>query len=156
MNLIQSLVAFLGRALLSIIFISSAIHHIADWQGSLQYFNQALTDWLALSIGSNWIQTAMEWGIANASALLIAAVVFQLVGGLLVFFGLFVRLGALLLFLFLVPTTLIFHHFWLLLGLERQVEMIQFMKNVSIGGGLLYAIALGKGGKAVSAYDKSP
>ncbi len=155
MNMIQSLVAFLGRALLSIIFISAAIHQFADWQATLQFFNQALTDWLAISIGSNFIQSALEWGIANASTLLMAGVLIELLGGLMVFLGLWVRLGALLLIVFLIPTTLIFHHFWLLQEPERHDQMINFMKNLSIGGGLIYLLAMGKGRKCSVVHDKS-
>lgn len=147
MNAIQSLVGFLGRALLSIIFISSAIHMLFDWQATQQYFCQGLSDWLALSVGQAWIVNGVEWAIANASAVLLAGVLFQLIGGLMVFLGLWVRLGALLLLIFLVPTTLVFHHFWQLQDPDRQLQMVMFMKNVSIFGGLLYVLAMGKGCK---------
>ncbi|MBS0603750.1 MAG: DoxX family protein [Verrucomicrobia bacterium] len=155
MSIIQSLVAFIGRALLSIIFIASAIHKIADWQGTLQYLVQALTDWLALSAGNAMIQNGVEWALSNASLLLTLAVVFELIGGLLVFLGLWTRLGALLLILFLIPATLVFHHFWQLQGADRQMQMINFMKNVSITGGLLFLLAVGKGRKCSSGHDKS-
>jgi putative oxidoreductase len=154
MNIIQSLVAFLGRALLSIIFISSAIHMIADWQGTMQFFNQSLTDWLAISVGHDFIQSGIEWSLTNASALLLAGIIFQLVGGLLVFFGLWLRLGALLLVVFLIPTTFVFHHFWMLQGDERQMQMINFMKNLSIGGGLLFILAMGSGRVRSTHHEK--
>jgi putative oxidoreductase len=147
MNLIQSLVGFLGRALLSIIFISSAANKIFDWQGAEQYFIQALTDWLAMSIGNSTLQNGIEFALAHIFELLLLATVFELIGGLLVFLGLWVRFGALLLILFLVPSTFVFHHFWELQGLERSTQMINFMKNTSILGGLLIILALGKGNK---------
>ena len=147
MNILRSLIGFLGRALLSIIFISSAIHQLFDWQESELYLTQGLTDWLALSIGFDSLQHFLEWGLANATLLLAVAVIFQLVGGLMVFLGLWVRLGALLLFLFMIPTTLLFHHFWQLQGPDRMMQMIMFMKNVSISGGLLVLLAYGKGCK---------
>jgi len=152
--MIQSLVAFLGRALLSIIFISAAIHKFADWQGTMQYFSQGLIDYLALSVGNNFVQGVLEWAIANASMLLMAGVIFELVGGLLVFFGLWPRLGALLLILFMVPATLLFHHFWLLQDPDRQMQMVNFMKNVSITGGLLLVLAVGKGGRPPKVHEK--
>jgi putative oxidoreductase len=155
MNMIQSLLAFLGRALLSIIFISSAIHKVLDWQSTMQLFNQALTDWLAISVGNNLIQTTLEWSLANSSILLLAGVICELVGGLLLFLGLWIRLGAFLLILFLIPTTLVFHHFWALQDPERQVQMINFMKNMSILGGLVFVLAMGKGRKCLSSNDKA-
>jgi putative oxidoreductase len=157
MNAMQSFVAFLGRALLSIIFISSAIHSIADWQETLIFFNQAITDWLAMSVDSPFIVSALEWSLTNASALLLGGVIFELVGGLLIFLGIWVRLGAVLLILFLIPTTLIFHHFWDLQDAERQIQMINFMKNVSIFGGVLFILAVGKGRRcrcASTCHDK--
>jgi putative oxidoreductase len=145
MHLLQSLVAFVGRALLSIIFISSSIYKIADWRETLLSFNQAMTDWLALSIGSPWVVQALEWGLEYASPLLLAAVIMELMGGLLIFLGLWVRLGAFLLILFLIPVTLVFHHFWDLQGVDRQIQMVHFMKNLGISGGLLFLLAIGKG-----------
>lgn len=155
MNILQSLVAFLGRALLSLIFISGAIGSIADWPGTMLFFNQGLTDWLALSIGNPSLQSAIEWGLANASMVLSIGVAFQLVGGLMVFLGIWVRLGAALLILFLIAACLMFHHFWLLQGADRQMQMIQFMKNLSIGGGLLFILAVGKGVKPAAACEKT-
>lgn len=154
MNLIQSIVAFLGRALLSFIFISSAVHKIIDWQPTVQFFTQSLTDLLAISVGHQLLQSLTEWSLVNATMLLMAGVVFELVGGLLVFLGLWVRLGALLLILFLIPTTFIFHHFWLLQGADAQLQMINFMKNLSIFGGLLFVLAMGKGVKCFSSNVK--
>ncbi len=147
MNFIQSLIAFLGRALLSIIFIASGVNKILIWQSTEQCFTQALTSWLAVSVGNPTLQNAIEFGLANAFLLLVIAVVFEIVGGLLVFLSLWVRFGAFLLILFLIPTTMTFHHFWELQGVDREMQMIHFMKNVSILGGLLVVLALGKGRK---------
>ncbi len=145
MSMIQCLVAFLGRALLSIIFISAAINKLLDWGGTLQYFNQTLSDRLAMSIGIGYMQELAEWGIAHASTLLLVGILFELIGGLLVFLGIATRLGAVLLIIFLIPTTFLFHHFWDLQGMDRQMQLTNFMKNLSILGGLLYLLAMGRG-----------
>jgi putative oxidoreductase len=156
MGMLRSFVAFIGRTLLSVIFILSAIAQFIDWQGTTQYFDQGLTDFLALSLGNATLQGGIEWSIAHASFLLLAGVIFELVGGLLVFLGLWTRLGALLLLLFIIPTTLLFHHFWLLQGPDRQMQMIQFMKNLSIAGALLFLLAVGKGGSACGGQKNKP
>lgn len=142
--MIQSLVAFLGRALLSIIFIASAFGQIFDWDATMLYFNQSLTDCLVLSVGNSFLQQALEWSLANSFALLLGGAILQLVGGLMVFLGIWTRVGALLLILFLTPATLIFHHFWEFQGPDHQLQMINFMKNLSICGGLLFVLAMGK------------
>ena len=154
--MIQSFVAFVGRALLSIIFISSALHKIFDWQNTLQTVTQGMTDWLALSVGTGGMQSLIEMAMPHVSLLLTIAVIFELLGGLFVFLGLWTRLGALLLILFLIPTTLLFHHFWQLQGPDREVQMINFMKNVSIAGGLLFLLAVGKCGHCAPSRSKNP
>jgi putative oxidoreductase len=150
----KSLIAFLGRALLSIIFISSGINTILDWQNTQQFFNQNLTDWLALNVGNPTLQSGIEFGIAHGSLLLLLGVIFELVGGLMVFLGLWVRFGAFLLIIFLILVTPTFHHFWQIQEPERQMQMINFMKNVSILGGLFILLALGKGSKCVKKDEK--
>jgi len=45
------------------------------------------------------------------------------------------------LFFYLIPTTLFFHNFWSLGGIERQTEMVNLLKNLSIMGGLLLVVA---------------
>jgi putative oxidoreductase len=156
MNILQSSIGFLGRAFLSVIFISSAVQKLFDWQATAQYFIQSMTDALALNIGFDMLQHLLEWGMANATTLLIVATIFELVGGLMVFLGLWVRFGAFLLFLFMIPTTLVFHHFWQLQGPDRMLQMIMFMKNVSIIGGLLILMAYyGRGCKSAHQQDHS-
>ena len=51
------------------------------------------------------------------------------------------RLGATLAALFLIPTSFIFHNFWKLKGQERDAEMVNFLKNLAIMGGLASIIA---------------
>jgi hypothetical protein len=46
-----------------------------------------------------------------------------------------------LLFLYLIPTTLIFHNFWAFTGIAMQTQLVNFLKNLSIMGGLLLAAA---------------
>jgi putative oxidoreductase len=45
----------------------------------------------------------------------------------------------------MIPVTLIFHGFWSYAGMDRQIQMINFMKNLAIVGGLFGVIAHGAG-----------
>lgn len=156
MNLFQAFVGFLGRALLSLIFITSALFKIFDWQETLQLFTHTLTDWLTLSVSNDRLQTFIEWGLVNDSSLLTVAIGFELLGGLMVFLGVWPRLGAVLLLLFLVPVTVVFHHFWEIPeGPERLLQMTMFMKNLSIAGGLLLVLAYGNKGKLEHLHGQS-
>jgi putative oxidoreductase len=71
-------------------------------------------------------------GLPIAPVLLAAAMALMAVGSVLVISGYRMRLGAILLLLFLVPTTLLFHN-----DVADPQERIALLKNLSIIGGLL-------------------
>ncbi len=144
MYLIQGLIAFIGRFLLSLIFISSGIHQILDWEGTQQVIIATLNNLSILAAEGGLFQDIFIYSLSSISLLLSAAIFCQVIGGLCILLGIQVRLGAFLLLVFLVPVTILFHHFWLLEGLERQMQMVEFMKNISILGGLLILLAYGK------------
>lgn len=70
----------------------------------------------------------------------------QIVGGSLLALGVVPRIASLTLACSMVPTTVAGHRFWELSGEERRAELIQFLKNAAIFGGLLSA-ALDTGGR---------
>ena len=71
-------------------------------------------------------------GLPLAPVLLVAAVALMAVGSALVISGWKARLGVVLLLMFLVPTTLLFHG-----DVSSAEERIQLFKNLAIIGGLL-------------------
>ena len=81
-------------------------------------------------------------GMPFAEALLVGAIAVELIGGLMLIAGFKARWAALAIAAFLVPTTLVFHS---PVGPEAQAQMTQFLKNLSILGGMLYAAAFGPG-----------
>ena len=97
-----------------------------------------------------WSATAAFAGSKGVpTALLAAATVLELLGAISVLTGWKTRWGAAALVAFLIPVTLVFHNFWADQGAEAQLQMIQFLKNVSIGGGLLAIFAAGPGALSV-------
>lgn len=71
-------------------------------------------------------------GVPLAPLMLAAAIVLLVVGSVLLISGWRSRLGAVLLLVFLIPTSLIFHG-----NVAEIPERIQLLKNVAIIGGLL-------------------
>lgn len=61
------------------------------------------------------------------------------------------RLLALLFVLFVLGTGMLGHAFWGMEGAERAMNMTQFLKNLSIAGGLLLLVVTGGGRYAVAA-----
>jgi len=75
-------------------------------------------------------------------SLIIAARTLQLVAGTCLILGVYPRISALALLLFLIPATLLAHPFWKALGTSLyQVQLINFSKNVCMTGGLIFIIA---------------
>jgi len=107
----------LGRVLLSAIFILSGL-------GKLPHFH----DIAGMMAGK---------GIPLASVALVITLLIEIGGGLLVLTGYKAKYAALVIALWLIPVTLIFHHFWGIPAEQQQDQMVHFLKNVAIMGGLL-------------------
>jgi putative oxidoreductase len=119
----------IGRILVSVIFIASGL-------GKLAAFN--------MMVG----MLAAKGFPAPAVALGIAAAV-EIFGGLALLLGFHTRVAAWVLFLFLIPTTLAFHNFWALSGMEKMDNQAHFFKNVAIMGGLIFLAAFGAGAYSI-------
>ena len=84
------------------------------------------------------------------SVLLPLAGIVEIAGGFLsLLVGFRARFAAILLFLYLIPTTFIFHNFWAQVGYEHMNQMHHFLKNLAIMGGLGYIFALGPGPRSI-------
>lgn len=93
------------------------------------------------------IDTMREAGITAATPVFMyGSVAFLLLGSLLVLLGYKTRLGAFMLLLFIIPTTLLFH--W---DFENATQVIALYKNAGIAAALLLLIANGPGGVSVDA-----
>jgi putative oxidoreductase len=143
MQALKGLVSLLGRVLLSAIFLmSAAANHIPRFNedagmlaGKIQGLIKDAPPWLP--------QVAMGGAIA-----------FMILGGVSVLVGFKARIGALLLFLFLAAATYFFHDFWNAGGEAYANQMIHFMKNAAIAGGMLFVVANGGGAWSLDACFK--
>ena len=79
-------------------------------------------------------------------ALLWPTVAFEIVAGALVALGCLTRAIALLLAGFCLVTAAIFHH-----QFSDQIQMIMFLKNISMAGGFLLLAAVGPGSASLDA-----
>lgn len=146
----QKFIAFFGRVFFSLIFILAGVNKIMNWDATEQQLVNQLLDVLAKFHQQGWAQAIFDQVLPLAPTLLVIATIAELAGGLLILLGIQVRLGAFILCLFLIPTTVIFHNFWDLQGSDQQMQMVMFMKNLSIFGGGLVLLAFGSGPKKAS------
>jgi putative oxidoreductase len=78
-------------------------------------------------------------GLPVAGLLLVGTIAFQLLGGLSLVLGYKVKWGAILLILFLIPATLVFHSPF------NPEQLTNFLKNLALIGALLLIIERGAG-----------
>jgi putative oxidoreductase len=119
----QATMALLGRWLIAAIFLMSGIAKLTDTPGTVAHMTSA--------------------GIPYAETLAVVAGVAEIAGALSLILGLLTRVGAAGLILYMIPTTLIFHAFWGYEGAERLPQMVNFMKNLAIMGGLSILVGVG-------------
>jgi putative oxidoreductase len=118
-----------ARIGIALIFLLSGVGKMAGWSGAVAH--------------------AASRGVP--AILLAGATALELLGAISLIAGWKTRWGAAALLVFLVPVTLVFHDFWAAQGAEVQLQMIQFLKNVAMGGGLLAIIGAGPGAFSVDA-----
>lgn len=115
----------LGRILIAFIFVFAAYGKITGFEGTVGY------------IASK--------GMPVPQLAAIGAILIEMGGGLMLVLGLKARWAAAALFVFTLLTALIFHDFWAAAADQAQNQMIHFMKNISMAGGLLYVLVHGSG-----------
>lgn len=114
-----------GRLLLAFMFIFSGWGKIGSYAGTAGYMASK--------------------GLPFPELLLPFVIAVELGGGILLVIGWHTRLAALALFVLTFVAALIFHNFWAVPPEQAQNQMIHFMKNVTIMGGMMYVMAFGAG-----------
>jgi putative oxidoreductase len=120
-----------GRILLGLIFVLSGLGKISGFAGTAGYIAGK--------------------GLPFPELLAALTIAIELGGGLALVFGLYTRWAALALAAFSVLAALIFHDFWAVPEAQKMAQNINFMKNLSIAGGMLVLAAFGPGSLSVDA-----
>jgi putative oxidoreductase len=133
------------------IAISKDVEAISFWQGAVVVLGRFFFALIFLMAGANHfsgqtIAFAASQGVPLASFAVPFSGVLAIAGGLSILLGYRAKLGAWLIVLFLVPVSLMMHKFWLVQDpMMAQIQMILFMKNVSMLGGALLISQFGAG-----------
>ncbi|MBC7186232.1 MAG: DoxX family protein [Calditrichaeota bacterium] len=127
----QKFIPAIGRIMLSAVFLMSGLGKIANFAGTQQYM--------------------AAHRMPLAGLFLVCAIALEIGGGLSILLGYKAKWGALALVVFLIPATLIFHT-----NFSDQTQMIMFMKNLAILGGLLLLAYFGPGPVSVDLRSTRP
>lgn len=106
-----------GRALLGIYFLLPGIMKFTAWDAH--------------------IESMVATGIAAPAPLLAIAAIAEILAGLMLIFGIHVRLAALGCALLVIVINLMMHDFWNFTGGQQAHEIQNFVKNLGIFAGLL-------------------
>ena len=132
---VQNTAALVGRILLALIFIISGFGKITGYAGTAGYMASK--------------------GLPMVAVLLPLTILVELGGGLLIALGWKARWAAAVIFLFIIPVTLVFHNPVGLDAAQAQQQMINLLKNLSIMGGMLGLFAFGPGGFSIDAKQSA-
>ena len=118
-------IALLGRILLAGMFVVSGFQKISGFEGTVGYIAGR--------------------GLPLPQALAALAIPIEIGGGILIIAGWRARWAALGLIVFLIVITPIFHGYWASPPEQMVDQQINFIKNVSILGGMVLLLAFGPG-----------
>lgn len=122
-----------GRVLIALIFVFSGFGKITGFDGTVGYI--------------------VSKGLPLPQLAAVAAIIVELGGGIMLVLGWKARWAAAAMFAFTALASLIFHNFWAVPADQAQNQMIHFMKNISILGGLLYVFVHGSGPLSVDGRE---
>jgi len=129
----------LSRVLLALLFVVLGYADVFGFSGA------SMQTWIAFAKTKLIIPGTMD-PLPNPELLAQIAAYGQLVGGLMLLFGILSRLAAFGLLLFTIAASVLGHNFWTMTDPQMvYVNIGQFLKNMGIIGGLFLIVAYGGG-----------
>ena len=130
-NTLQNPLTLTGRLLLALLFLPAGLMKIGGFAGTVGY------------IASK--------GLPMPALGAVIAIAVEVLGGLALLAGFGTRVAALVLAVFTVAASVIFHAYWAVPAEAQMVQQLMFFKNLAVVGGLLVLAAHGAGGWSVDA-----
>ena len=129
MTTLQNTGALIGRILIAALFIPAGISKIGGFEGTVGYIASV--------------------GLPLATLGAVIAILVEVLAGAALLVGYRTKQAALVLALFTLAATVLFHNFWAMPADQAFMQQLMFMKNIAVVGGLLVIAALGGGAWAV-------
>jgi putative oxidoreductase len=131
MNTSSPYFSLVGRLLLALLFVPAGITKISGFEGTAGYI---------ASVGLPLPQLGA-----------ILAIVVEIGAGLALALGWRTRWAALILAVFTVVATFLFHNFWAMPADKAFLQQLMFFKNIAVVGGLFIVAAFGAGSLSLDA-----
>jgi putative oxidoreductase len=130
-NALQNPLSLTGRILLALLFLPAGLSKFGGFAGTAGY------------IASK--------GLPLPEVAAAIAIVIEIGGALALLAGFGTRLAALVLAVFTLVATVIFHNYWAMPADAQMMQQLMFFKNIAVVGGLLVLAAWGAGAWSVDA-----
>jgi putative oxidoreductase len=130
-NTLQNPLTLTGRLLLALLFLPAGLMKIGGFAGTVGY------------IASK--------GLPMPALGAVIAIAVEVLGALALLAGFGTRVAALVLAVFTVAASVIFHAYWAVPAEAQMVQQLMFFKNIAVVGGLLVLAAHGAGGWSLDA-----
>jgi uncharacterized membrane protein YphA (DoxX/SURF4 family) len=132
----------LGRTLLIVIFVFTGVSQLMDIGGTAEMIAGKIT--IPADLTQYTTQLEQATGMPTMRLLAIAVGALQVLCGILIAFNIAARWFALLLALYTIAATFLFHDFWNAAdALARNDALNHLLKNLAILGGLLLVVGIG-------------
>lgn len=142
----------IARVLFVVMFVVSGTLKLMNIESTGQYIAAKVAIPTALAGFAQQAESAT--GMPASQLIAIAVGLTEVIFGLLLAFGVAIRLASLVLAIFTLLATYYFHDFWNQAGAERMANMVQAEKNLSIFAGLLVFFVLGPWRPATEEVDE--
>jgi putative oxidoreductase len=130
-NALQNPLSLTGRILLALLFLPAGLSKIGGFAGTAGY------------IASK--------GLPLPEVAAAIAIAIEIGGALALLAGFGTRLAALVLAVFTLVATFVFHNYWAMPADAQMMQQLMFFKNIAVVGGLLVLAAWGAGAWSVDA-----
>jgi len=146
----------IGRIFISFIFIVLGVASIFNWDIVEMDFTGALANWEIYTESTEQMGNIFEIFLSLTTVILIFSIFLQILGGFFIFFGVKVRFGAMLLLIYLIPSTILHYPFWFLQKDALAHALVLFFKNLAIMGGVIVLLSIGKRKRRTVVAKKYP
>lgn len=123
--------ALAGRLLLASLFLPAGIGKLTSFAGTIAYISSA--------------------GLPMPALAATVALIVEIGGGAALITGAGTRIAALVLALFTLVASFVFHAYWAVPADQQYVTQLLFFKNIAVAGGLLTLAAWGAGAWSIDA-----
>lgn len=128
-------VVVIARVMLGLMFLLAGLSKFGNLQGAAGYITGG--------------------GLPMGYPLAVLTAAFEVLASIALIIGFQARYAALLLALFTLAASVLFHNFWAVAADKQYMQQLMFMKNLAVAGGLLFVFSFGAGPASVDARRAS-